>query len=367
MGGVPGGTPMECGHHQAQNWTPTVQVSWHRSAMRADRLVAILLLLQARGKLTAPQLAAELEVSEKTARRDLEALSIAGIPLYAQPGRGGGWRLLGGARTDLSGLTAGEARALFLVAGVAAPLAPEARNALRKLVRALPEPLRQGAERAASAMVLDPTRWGDTAEAGTQEGNAGALHLRALQQAIVEDRQVDLGYADRAGRVTERRVSPLGLVQKGLAWYLVAGTERGLRTFRVERVRSVEMTTDPTVRPPDFDLAEAWKAQAAAVEERRGIAHATVELRAGVLEPFRLAFGRHVEIVEQRPDGSARAIVAAATPTMVAERLAGWGAMVEVIDAPAVRAELRRIARELAARYEDPVMPVEAAPGEPAD
>jgi predicted DNA-binding transcriptional regulator YafY len=113
--------------------------------MRADRLVAILLFLQARGRVTAAELARELEVSVATARRDLEALSTAGIPVYPQPGRGGGWALVGGARTDLSGLTAPEARALFLLAGPAVAAAPEAKSALRKLVRALPDPFRADA------------------------------------------------------------------------------------------------------------------------------------------------------------------------------------------------------------------------------
>src|SRR5438270_13503042 len=104
--------------------------------MRADRLVAALLLMQARGRVTATELAAQLEVSVATARRDLEALSAAGIPVYPQPGRGGGWSLVGGARTDLSGLTATEAQALFLLAGPAAATVPQVKSALRKLLRA---------------------------------------------------------------------------------------------------------------------------------------------------------------------------------------------------------------------------------------
>src|SRR3954471_20496608 len=107
--------------------------------MKADRLVATLMLLQTRHKVTCAELAEELEISERTARRDLEALSAAGIPVYSQPGRNGGWALLGGARTDLSGLTAAEARTLFLVAGPSSAVPPEAKAALRKLVQALPE------------------------------------------------------------------------------------------------------------------------------------------------------------------------------------------------------------------------------------
>src|SRR6476469_10220194 len=102
--------------------------------MRADRLVAILLMLQTRDQVTAAEVANELEVSERTARRDLEALGMAGVPVYARPGRNGGWQLAGGGRTDLSGLNAAEARALFLVAGPASAT-PQVKAALRKLVR----------------------------------------------------------------------------------------------------------------------------------------------------------------------------------------------------------------------------------------
>ncbi len=128
---------------------------------RRTGLVAALLLMQARGQVTAAELAGELEVSVATARRDLEALSAAGIPGYPQPGRGGGWSLVGGARTDLSGLSAIEAQALFLLAGPAAAVSGEAKAALRKLVQALPQTFRADAEAAASATMIDSTRWGE--------------------------------------------------------------------------------------------------------------------------------------------------------------------------------------------------------------
>src|SRR6478609_522197 len=135
---------------------------WEFDGVRADRLMAILLLLQQREQVTAAEVARELEVSERTARRDLDALAMAGVPIYSVQGRGGGWRLLGGARTDLSGLTANEARALFLVAGPASTATPNVKAALRKLVRALPEPFRVHAEAASTAIVSDPLGWGST-------------------------------------------------------------------------------------------------------------------------------------------------------------------------------------------------------------
>ncbi len=157
--------------------------------MRADRLVAVLLLLQQRGRVTAAEVATELEISERTARRDLEALSLAGIPVYSQQGRGGGWRLVGGARTDLSGLTAAEARALFLVAGPAAG-APAVRSALRKLVRALPEPFRVQAEAAASSVHVDAAGWG-RADADLPR------FLDPIQQAVIDAVQVQRRHVRR--------------------------------------------------------------------------------------------------------------------------------------------------------------------------
>src|SRR5262245_41624532 len=160
--------------------------------MRADRLVAALLFLQTRGRVTAAELAGELEVSVATARRDLEALSSAGIPVYPQPGRGGGWALVGGARTDLSGLSAPEAQALFTLVGPAAAVSAEAKVALRKLVRALPPGFRADAEAAASATVIDPTRWG-----GRSRDRPALVDL--LQAAVVRRRKVRLRYSNAVG------------------------------------------------------------------------------------------------------------------------------------------------------------------------
>src|SRR6478609_4584576 len=146
--------------------------------MRADRLVAVLMLLQTRGRVTAGEVAAELEISERTARRDLDALAMAGLPVYSQPGRNGGWELLGGAKTDLSGLNAAEARALFLVAGPS-PATPELKAALRKLVRALPEPFRADASGAALPR---------PAPARGDRGRAGGAGLRGPRSRVDDPR-----------------------------------------------------------------------------------------------------------------------------------------------------------------------------------
>src|SRR5918998_5551934 len=190
--------------------------------MRTDRLVAILLMLQRREQVTATEVAMELEVSERTARRDLDALAMSGIPVYSIQGRGGGWRLVGGARTDLSGLTASEARALFLVAGPASSVTPAVKAALRKLVHALPEPFRVQAEAAASSLVMDPQRWGSS-----RIEYRPPRFLDELQDAVIRGVQVRLGYVDGKGAETERTVHPLGIVAKGPSWYLVCDTDAG--------------------------------------------------------------------------------------------------------------------------------------------
>ncbi|GJF06297.1 helix-turn-helix transcriptional regulator [Pseudonocardia sp. D17] len=312
--------------------------------MRADRLVATLLLMQARGRVTAAQVAAELEISVATARRDLEALSAAGVPVYPQPGRGGGWSLVGGARTDLTGLTAGEATALFALAGPGAAVAPAARSALRKLVGALPDTFRADAEAAADAVVVDPARW------GRHDRDRPAM-VDALQDAVVRRRRVRIGYADRRGRRSERVVDPWGLVDKDGDWYLVAGTVQGRRTFRVDRVATAEVTTEPAERPADLDLAREWEQVVGEMERRRSLVEAVVLVPERHVTILRDHFGRHLTTLGTEADGRVRVRVGAPMALSIAENLAGWGAGVEVVEPGSVRAELARIGAELVARY----------------
>ncbi|GAB3495750.1 helix-turn-helix transcriptional regulator [Amycolatopsis cihanbeyliensis] len=315
--------------------------------MRADRLVAVLLLMQARGRVTAAELAGELEVSVATARRDLEALSTAGVPVYPQPGRGGGWSLVGGARTDLSGLTEAEAQALFLLAGTAT--APQLRSALRKLVRALPGPFCGGARAAAEAAVVDPVWWGE-------RGHERPELVEALQEAVVGHRKVWLSYANRSGERTRRLVDPWGLVDKDAVWYLVAGTGDGQRTFRVDRILEAVPTEQTAERPADFDLAAAWERVVAEVEQRRSPVAATVLTEDRYLPVLRDQFGRHCRAErggsgQGCADGRLRVRVAAPTALDIARQLAGWGALVDVVEPDEVRAELARLGTELTARY----------------
>jgi predicted DNA-binding transcriptional regulator YafY len=312
--------------------------------MRADRLVATLLLMQSRGRVTAAEVAESLEVSVATARRDLSALSTAGIPVYPQPGRGGGWSLVGGARTDLTGLTSSEARALFLLVGPAAGRSASAASALRKLVQALPATFRADAEAAGRAVVVDPVGWGGAAR-------PPAPWVDELQDAVVRRRRVSFSYDGRSRGVSTRTVDPWALVDKESVWYLVAGTPSGRRTFRLDRIVALQVLDVPSARPDDVDVAAVWESVVEGVEAQRSRVSATVLCAPFLVSVLRGQFGRHVAVLGVDDDGRSRVRVASHTARSVAEHLAGLGASVDVVEPASVRAELASLGAELVERY----------------
>ena len=313
--------------------------------MRADRLVAILLMLQTRGQVTAAEVATELEVSERTARRDLDALGVAGLPVYSMQGRNGGWRLSGGGRTDLSGLTSAETQALFLLAGPRATT-PELRAALRKLVRALPEPFRERAEAASAAVVHDSAGW-----SGSRAERPAPVHLDAVQGAVIAGRQIVLGYVAREGPASTRTVHPLGLATKSGSWYLIADTDAGRRTFRVDRIQSVELTDEPVVRPPGFELADAWKMITTEIENVRTPIIVRAFVAPQVMPWVRYSFGTRLRIGMAIGDGRVEVEIRSHNEYSIANALAGFGSMVEVLEPPGVRLRLAMLADELATLY----------------
>lgn len=314
--------------------------------MRSDRLVAILLLLQRREQVTAAEVAMELEVSERTARRDLDALGMAGVPVYSVQGRGGGWRLLGGARTDLSGLTAREARALFLVAGPAAAATPEVKAALRKLVRALPEPFRAQAEAAAASLVVDSGHWSPTV-VSTRPPRS----LEVLQDAVIGAVQVQLGYVDAAGTETERTVHPLGIVARGPFWYLVAHTEAGQRTFRIDRVVAVAATDDPVARPEKFDLADTWRQIADDADRRRTPLEVSATCAPEGIEFLRAALGDNLDVGAAGVDGRIAVVIRGPSEYGLAGHLAGLVEWLEITSPQSIRDHLATIGAALTDRY----------------
>lgn len=301
--------------------------------------MAATLYLQRRGTVTAAELAEHLEVSVVTARRDLEALSGAGVPVYPQRGRGGGWRLVGGARTDLTGLTEPEVRALFVALGGAGGDAT-ARAALNKLVQALPAPFRESAEVAGVAVRVEPEHW-------QQRPVAPPRDEQVLRDAIVQQRRCRIDYRARAADDARRiLVEPWRLVDKAGVAYLVAGTARGPRTYRLDRIRATAVSDDRFERPDEATIDQHWHRTTRTVDAARTRTRATVRADDVALAVLADQLGSGFE----RLDGD-RAVVAAHTPRGLAEQLAGWGSRVKVLDAPEVEAELAAIGAELVASY----------------
>ncbi|MBO0684511.1 MAG: WYL domain-containing protein [Candidatus Dormibacteraeota bacterium] len=224
--------------------------------MRSERLLQLLLLLQARGRLTARDLAARFDVSTRTIQRDMDVLSVAGVPVRSVRGGQGGWELAEGFRTALTGITAAEALAVVVgrPPAILADLGLDegaSEGAVAKLLAAMPGPAREGAEHALERIHIDLTAWTPA---------AAPTPLPLLRQAVSEDRVVRFRYAHGE---RELRVAPLGLVAKGLAWYLVGLRDGALRTYRVQRMREVALTDQGFERPAGFDLAGHWREAAA--------------------------------------------------------------------------------------------------------
>ncbi len=298
--------------------------------MRASRLVSILLLLQIRTHMTARELAEELEVSVRTVYRDMESLAAAGIPLYGQAGHEGGYRLVEGYRTRLTGLTAGEADTLFLTGLPAAAadlgLGGSLTAAQLKLMAALPPELRDRAGRVAERFHLDAPSWYRDADQ--------APHLATVAEAVWNQSIVRIRYFRWAEphRIT-RDIEPYGLVLKAGRWYLVAASSNAKRTYRVSRIIDCEKLEGSFARDPTFNLAVYWRHYLHAFGERRRVDHATIRL-----SPH--AFGRLPEVAEP-------AVVEAARASAQADDDGWLRVTVPVEEAAQALADLFRLAPEV--------------------
>ncbi len=317
--------------------------------MKSDRLLSILLLLQTRGRVPAHELADRLEVSVRTIYRDLEALSASGVPVYAERGRHGGIELLAGFRTDVTGLTADESRALFVLGaqGAHAALGLDAAlgSALRKVMAALPAPHRPAAEVASRRILVDATRW----KGGPQK----AVDLDVLQDAVFADRRLRLRY--RHSDTKEPRtytVDPYGLVSKAGVWYLVADRRATPRLFRADRVRSATVLDEPVRRRPGVELADAWQVLRRQVEERPGGLDVTVRVRRDRLDMFlRIAAPHLAQLPDD--DGVAEWVAVRLSYGFLPEtrQLLAFADRVEVLSPPEVREELAAAAASVAELY----------------
>jgi predicted DNA-binding transcriptional regulator YafY len=321
--------------------------------MRASRLVNLLLLLQSRGGLTAAELARELEVSVRTIHRDVEELSAAGVPIFAERGPLGGIRLVDGYRTRLTGMTADEAEALFL-SGLPGPaaqlgLGTVVAAAQLKVMAALPPELRSRASRLVQRFHLDPAGWFQASEP--------IPHLATLATAVWDGRAVAIEYR-RGDETVERTIGPIGIVLKGGIWYVVALAEDQIRTYRASRVAAATPLDDPVERPDDFDLAAYWAESSAAYE--RDAPTVAVDVRIAEDRVWRISnvFGRGpVDRAERSVDpdfpGQVRLRLTLGYPDDVPGLLLAVGPNLEVIGPPDIRERVIKLADLVSARYRE--------------
>jgi predicted DNA-binding transcriptional regulator YafY len=323
-------------------------------AMRASRLVQLLLLLQSRGQLTAGELADELEVSVRTVHRDVEALSEAGVPIYAERGPHGGIRLVDGYRTRLTGMTADEAEALFLT-GLPGPaaelgLGTVVTAARLKVLAALPPELRTRASRLVERFHLDASGWFQAGEP--------VPHLAVLSEAVWETHRVAVDY-ERGDKTVQRTLEPLGLVLKAGVWYVVAATEGSIRTYRIGRVSGATMLEERFDRPDAFDLASWWAESSAAYERDTARVEVTVRIRPDRVDLLRRAVGERavdgaLDLAADDSAGWRHLRLNLDWPDEVPGLLLGVGASLEVLDPPEIRQRLIAIARATIDRYGPP-------------
>jgi predicted DNA-binding transcriptional regulator YafY len=319
--------------------------------MRASRLVNLLLLLQTRGRMTAAELAAELEVSVRTVFRDVEALSEAGVPVYADRGPHGGVRLVDGYRTRLTGMTPEEAEAVFL-SGLPGPaaelgLGTVVASSRLKVLAALPPELRARASRLVERFHLDAAGWFHASEA--------VPHLATLSEAVWEGRRVRIDY-EREDRKVSRIVDPLGIVLKAGVWYVVAAAEAQIRTYRVSRVTSVEPVGEHFERPADFELAAYWSESSAAFERDFPRAVVTVRLRADRLDRLAAAVGDRAVANAERlehadGEGWLRLRLRLDWPNEVPGQLLSLGSDVEILEPAETRERVVALARAIVEQY----------------
>jgi predicted DNA-binding transcriptional regulator YafY len=317
--------------------------------MRASRLVSILLLLQTRGRLTACQLADTLEVSERTIYRDIGSLQAAGVPLYGDAGHGGGYQILGGYRTRLTGLTSGEAETLFLAGLPAAAaelgLGTVLAAAELKLRAALPAELRDRAERIRERFHLDAPGW-------YQDGDSSP-HLAAVADAVWNQQRVQVRYRRWAAPTdVTRTLDPHGIVLKAGKWYLVARGGDQLRTYRVTQILGITILDEHFDRADGFQLASYWDSYVTDFRARLYQGEATVRLSPQGRERLNSAVIREVDDDDDpAPGGWVTAVVPIESLEHAQGEFLRLGGDVEILAPESLRALMQRSARSLAELY----------------
>ncbi len=325
--------------------------------MQADRLLLILLTLQVQRRITARELAQQLEVSARTIHRDMEALCAAGVPLIAERGANGGWVLEASYQTNLTGLSSNEIQALFLnnpskqLSDLGLFKSLEA--ARIKLLAALPAMHQRDAAFARERIYVDGAPW--TRSTRPQEDIS---NLPTLQEAIWAERKVRMTYESGDGQVAERVIHPLGLVVKSGIWYLVAfradaGREGELRTYRISRIKATAITDQPAARPAGFDLAEYWHHSVKAMTADIPRTPFAVRVRASVAPAMHNArhWVRVTHIAPADEAGWARAELTYETLPEACAFVLSFGPRIEVLEPDDLREAVAQMARDVSDIY----------------
>jgi predicted DNA-binding transcriptional regulator YafY len=324
--------------------------------MRADRLLSLMMLLQTRGRMTAQELAAELEVSERTIYRDINALSASGVPVYAESGPGGGCALLDSYRTNLTGLNADEARVLFMLNIPAAldqlGVTQELKAALLKLSAALPAARRHDQERIRQRIHLDSTWWFQTEEP--------LPHLQTIYRALWDDRVVQVTLRLKFGALletqTDRLIVPYGLVAKAGVWHIVAQKDEQLRVYRVADVLDARLTDQRFERYADFDLVDFWQSWCDNFEQSRPRYEVTLRLAPHFVTEAHHYLGEEVQAAiaqADRSDEQGRVTITVIFESLeeARSRCLSLGRAVEVLEPEALRKSMRDYAEQVRQVY----------------
>jgi predicted DNA-binding transcriptional regulator YafY len=314
--------------------------------MRADRLLSIILLLQTRGKMTARELAQEMEVSRRTILRDVTALSSAGIPIYCEGGHGGGIALLDEYRTSLTGLDKSEVQSLFITNNQNVlqdlGLGDAGERLVLKLLASLPNTQHTTADHIRQRLMIDPDWW--------WRDSSISPFWDELQKAVYEDKLIEIDYENFDGKIAARRLAPYSLICKSSVWYLLAEREQELRTYRVNRIHAVRLLDQGFKRRPDFDLQTVWR------EHMRNFEHNFVDYRCVLrIHPERLSLikwllpGRWELVPADEPEESGWPTIALTIDSDVLAKMLVFGlaGSVQVLEPVELKAAVVETARQV--------------------
>ena len=320
--------------------------------MRADRVLSMLMLLQKNGRMTANELALELEVSERTIYRDMEALSMSGVPVFAERGPGGGIELLDSYRSDLTGLKKNEIRALFLLGSpshlIDLGLDAEFKQAVRKLAVALPQNMADEEQRS-RRFFIDPEPWEDTTTSNPL--------LSLLQIAVWEERPITITYRSILGTqvgTLKSTINPYGLAVKDNRWYLIGKREEDLIVLELKRMIAAEIEKTNFHYPDEFDLPEFWETWITSKKSTRPMFETTLEVLPAILSYLVNKYGRNLhEVDQEKPVTSGRVMINVSFSSIEEARseILKFGRAIKVAAPKALQLSVEDFARQVVALY----------------